>query len=176
MSWILTYTGRQVDLESPSPFDITLTDIAQALSHISRFTGHTERPYTVAQHSVHVAELVSPLYRAQALLHDATEAYLGDVSTPLKALLPGYRALEDTMWRVLCQRFKIDPVMAPEVKHADLQMLGAERRDLMAPNGGSWECLEGILLPDKDFIDVREPWPAEVARGRFLEMAARVLP
>ena len=91
---IYTRSGRYFDLLNPDPNEIDIDDIASALSKITRFTGHGRFAYSVAEHSVHCASLVPPDYALEALLHDAQEAYLGDVSSPLKALLPEYRAIE----------------------------------------------------------------------------------
>lgn len=84
---MLTVSGRQVNLLYPTPAMIDLGDIAHALSRIQRFAGHTTVPYSVAEHSMLVARIVAmthPHYQLHALLHDATEAYIGDASRPLK--------------------------------------------------------------------------------------------
>ena len=94
-SHIQTFTGRHINPFDPDPDAIDIEDIAHALSHICRFTGHTHTFYSVAQHSVHVADLVCrntaglakpARSRAvlMALLHDASEAYLCDIPRPLK--------------------------------------------------------------------------------------------
>jgi 5'-deoxynucleotidase YfbR-like HD superfamily hydrolase len=94
--WIQTYTGRAVDLLMPRVEQIDVRDIAHALANLCRFTGHTNAFYSVAQHSCLVARIVEDLWQREhgekcpapvalaALLHDAPEAYLGDVNTPLK--------------------------------------------------------------------------------------------
>jgi hypothetical protein len=78
-----TYTGKLIDLANFSEEDVRLPDISHALSLISRFTGHSKCPYSVAQHSVMVSRLTLPENALWGLLHDASEAYLGDVATPL---------------------------------------------------------------------------------------------
>ena len=82
MTWILTWSGKRFDLFEPTPEMIDPRDIAQALGTIARFNGHTKEHYTVAQHSVIVANLVPPEHQLAALLHDATEAYIGDMVRP----------------------------------------------------------------------------------------------
>jgi len=84
---IRTASGKLVDLLNPQPNDIDFRDIGHALSHLCRFTGHTKYFYSVAQHSLMMAEIVSHPARNYALLHDAKEAFIQDLSTPLKHAL-----------------------------------------------------------------------------------------
>ena len=91
-SWLQTASGRAFDLLNPSPADVDFDDISLALSRVPRFGGHTRRPYSVAQHSVLVAELLESAGHPghvvlQGLLHDATEAYVMDLPRPLKDLV-----------------------------------------------------------------------------------------
>lgn len=93
-SMIEVASGEFVSLRGPEPSTIKVDDIAHALSHICRFGGHTHVFYSVAQHSLLVHDLVehlgaSPEVRLAALLHDAHEAYVGDLTTPLKRELRG---------------------------------------------------------------------------------------
>lgn len=126
-----TFTGKIIDLTNIKPDDIRMPDISHALSQLVRFTGHAKQPYTVAQHSVFVSKLVDPRHALWGLLHDSTEAYLGDVSRPLKLLLPEYRALEDSLHRTIAQKFGLPWPMPKEVKHADNVALVTEKRDLL---------------------------------------------
>ncbi len=118
-SHIITASGRKVDLLDPKPDDIDIKDIAHHLSQINRFTGAALYPVSVAAHSILVSELCSPENRLQGLLHDATEAYLGDVSTPLKELLPEYRRIESLIRYAIADAFCIKPEIPEEVKMAD---------------------------------------------------------
>lgn len=128
---ILTATGRYFYFDNPDPETVDILDIATALSRICRFTGHTEQPYSVAQHSVYVSYLVPKEYALQGLMHDASEAYLGDVSSPLKQMLPEYKAIERRVEMAICARFGLPFPLHPSIKKADLQMLVTEKRDLM---------------------------------------------
>lgn len=127
-----TYTGALVDLQSFSQADVRLPDIAHALSLINRYTGHTLYPYTVAQHSVIVSKLCSPENALWGLMHDASEAYLGDVASPLKHMLPQYRTLEQHVQREIAKRFGLTWPMPDEVHDADTRVLLAEKAWLMS--------------------------------------------
>lgn len=127
-----TYTGKLIDLLAFSEADVRLPDISHSLSILNRFTGHSLAPYSVAQHSVLVSRLCPEEHALWGLLHDASEAYLGDVATPLKHALPEYRALEERVQRAIAQHFRLVWPMPPEVKQADLRALATEKRDLVS--------------------------------------------
>lgn len=159
-SWIQTRTGIAFPLLSAEPSDVHLQDIAHALSNLCRFTGHVTSFYSVAQHSVHVSHLVPPEYALAGLMHDATEAYLGDVSTPLKTLLPTYTAIEHNLERVIAQAFGL-PWPAPAaqrtaIRQADLVALATERRDLLLP-GPTWAPSLEAIRPDPECIEPASP-------------------
>jgi 5'-deoxynucleotidase YfbR-like HD superfamily hydrolase len=130
-----TYSGKMIDILNPAAEDIDITDIAWALSRLSRFCGHTtsEQPYTVAQHCILVAELTEnfllqapsssempkhatfsgqPIYEIilKALLHDGHEAYISDIPSPVKrhpALMPVITAMEEHLDRAIYQKFNL---------------------------------------------------------------------
>lgn len=163
---ILTFTGQYVDLIDPRPETINITDIAHALSQISRFGGHTRTFYSVAQHSVLTSHIVPPKYRLHALLHDAAEAYFGDMVQPLK-YLPScgmYRDQESLMQARIYERFGLGMHQEDDcrevIRKADLVMLATERRDLMAPEMTPWPVLFGIE-PRESFIRPLMPHAAE---------------
>lgn len=87
MTWMLTHSARKMDLAAPAGYAVHTSDISHALGNLCRFGGHTRRFYSVAQHSVLVATLLPDELKLAGLLHDAAEAYLGDVIQPLKLLL-----------------------------------------------------------------------------------------
>jgi hypothetical protein len=126
-----TFTGKLVDLAMFNEDHVRLPDIAHALSIINRFTGHAKCPYSVAQHSVMVSRLTLPENALWGLLHDASEAYLGDVATPLKRMLPGYMELEERVQRTIAQVFHLQWPMPDDVHAADRRALMAEKRDLL---------------------------------------------
>lgn len=139
MSWILTRSGRKFDFQKPSPQSICIGDIAWSLAHLCRFNGHSRCFYSVAEHSVWCS-MICPADPLAALLHDAAEAYVGDMTRPLKGMLAAFSDYEVLAAQAIGTALHIDPDRfdAPEVKHADLQMLAAERRDLLAC-GPKWE-------------------------------------
>ena len=132
MTSIKTFSGGKISFTSPDPDDINIEDIAHGLSNYCRFTGQCLF-YSVAEHSIKVSELTgifSEKDRLVALLHDATEAYLGDVSSPLKSMLPDYKIIEEKMWHAIATKFNL-PVIIPETVHyVDKFMFLIEERDL----------------------------------------------
>lgn len=129
-TWISTYSGKVFDVFRPDPEQIDIIDIAVALSRMPRFAGHTTEFYSVAQHSIHVAELCGPSVKLAALLHDASEAYLVDLPRPIKHAMPEYIAIEALVMRAIADKFGFDFPLSPCVKEADNVMLETEHRDL----------------------------------------------
>lgn len=126
---IATMSGRFVDLLNLRAEDVEINDVAHALSMICRWGGHVRDAYNVAQHSVLVSEIVEeryPQYALHGLLHDATEAYVGDVVGPLKAHLPEFRRIERGVWIAIAERFDLDPKIPREVHEADKIALATE--------------------------------------------------
>jgi hypothetical protein len=170
--WFLTATGRQVFVTDPQPEDIVVADIAQALSRICRFGGHVRNFYSVAQHSVWVSERLPERLMRKGLLHDAPEAYLGDVVRPLKRELPDYVRLEALWWKAICERFQLPEEGDAEVKAVDLRALMTERRDLTYHGLQSpypWIEDEARIEPDPYFIS---PLGPDAAKHLFLERCA----
>lgn len=146
-NWIATYTGVQFYLTDPHPDDVRIKDIAHALSMACRFGGHTSEFYSVAQHSVHCSELAEEMFpndrmlQLHALLHDASEAYIGDVVRPLKVTLPGYKELEEYTMQVIYAGLLIPPISgadAEQVKNFDDTLLMTERRDFISHKKHDW--------------------------------------
>ncbi|MCJ7828129.1 MAG: hypothetical protein MUP81_00115 [Dehalococcoidia bacterium] len=161
-TWIQTVSGKRVDLVNPDPDTIDILDIAHALSQICRYTGHCNKFYSVAEHSIRVAQIVPPELRLHALLHDTSEAYLQDISRPLKNLLPSYRLLETDILEVIYTKWLEyrDEIV---IKGADNVLLVTEGRDLM--NGTKdWGLTESPLF------QVILPWSSAKARKQFLQI------
>lgn len=123
---IRTASGRMVNLLKPHPDSIIIEDIAHGLAATARFGGQTPYPFTVAQHSIDCANRVARQHKLAALLHDASEAYLGDIPTPLKTILYGYKKIEDTFMDVIAKKFGFKYPLHESVKTADKQCLESE--------------------------------------------------
>jgi uncharacterized protein len=162
---ILTRSGGLFNFNDPKISTIYIEDIAHALSQICRFTGHTSKFYSVAQHSVLVSYQVPPDFALQGLLHDATEAYLGDVSSPLKHLLNDYKRIEQRIEQIVLGAFGIEGPLHPSVKHADLQLLKTEQRDLMGVPEQYLYMQDGIY----PLACVIEPLDCAQAKEQFLQ-------
>jgi 5'-deoxynucleotidase YfbR-like HD superfamily hydrolase len=135
-AWIRTYTGGKVYYFHPEKSKIDIEDVAHSLSLLCRFNGATKEFYSVAQHSVFVAEAVknaggSPDDIYSALLHDASEAFISDVPSPFKKFFPGFKKAEVRMEKWLAEKFKFKFPYSQIVKDYDLVALATEMRDLM---------------------------------------------
>jgi uncharacterized protein len=133
-AWIITYTGLKFYHLNPQPEMVCIEDIAHALSNIGRWTGHTRYHYSVAQHCVYASRICSPEFAFDCLMHDSSEAYLGDMNRPLKhftAAGPAYREIEERVEDVIFKKFGVRFPLPEAVKDTDTQMLYAEKAQLM---------------------------------------------
>lgn len=170
--WCQTYSGQRAHVCNLAPEQINLLDIAHSLTLQRRFGGHSREPWSVAEHSMLVAWIVEhKLGRAdlvpQALLHDASEAYLVDVPRPAKCsrFLDGYRTLEgDVSARVLA-RFGLPTKLDAAVKVADEIALATEADRFMQPYAADW-CLREEPLSRSEIELIPGDW--RVVRERFL--------
>lgn len=185
MPWMLTHTGAAVDLRHLEPSTLSALDIAHSLANTLRFNGHTVRPYSVAEHSLLVVEIMQRewgIFHQVALhaglMHDAHEAYCGDLSSPMKQLLgPIWQAEEDRIQRAVLQRFGL--LRAFEnwqhfIKQADFTALATERRDLMSPAGPKWESLNGVKPAAWVNLRDRDGMTADDWRTAFLDRMAEL--
>lgn len=184
---IETYTGVMFNIVDPDMDDINIEDIAHSLSMQCRFTGHCKEFYSVAEHSVAVADYLIKKYDDRklalaGLLHDASEAYLSDLASPLKYQLEHYDIIEMNLHAHLENRFNID-LRDPRIKEADTALLSQETRQLMFSKGDAWdwegnwggrpEPIEPIICMDpKDakrvFLQWFEVLTYEVAEPKIL--------
>jgi hypothetical protein len=172
VTWILTIHGRVVDLRAVTngraKTGLSPHEAAQALAKINRYNGHTTRLYSVAEHSLHVCQILERELRVThcetllaALCHDAHECLIGDMTSPVKQLLAlravqaldadHWRALEDTVQSMLLAEWGLleaHHAARDLIRHGDLVALATERRDLMHPGGLPWEVLAGIQPAD----------------------------
>jgi 5'-deoxynucleotidase YfbR-like HD superfamily hydrolase len=116
-SEIRTYSGKLINVFDLQVEDIDIIDICVGLSNIPRFAGQAEF-YSVARHSIEVCEMLPKEYKLAGLLHDASEAYIGDMPTPIKQHLPDYLSMEKRIMEVVNKKFGIN-VFDEKVKQAD---------------------------------------------------------
>lgn len=170
-TYISTFLGNRFWPTEPRIDRIDIEDIAHGLAYQCRFNGQTSAFYSVAQHSIMVASILPPRLHKAALLHDAAEAYLGDIVKPLKHLLPGFADIEAGVTRLIAQAFQVDfDTDHAAIKHADMVALATEKRDLMPNSTEAWSYLAGIA-PLPGAID---PLPPAQAKGAFLAAWASV--
>lgn len=170
---ILTRSGQYFDFLHPERYRIEITDIAHALAHTCRFAGHCREFYSVAQHSVYVSRIVPPEDAFAGLMHDCAEAFIGDVSRPLKRMLAEYRAIEKHIEAVLFAGLGLPAKLPASVKLADRQLLYSEQAALMPPHDDEWAVLEGIA-PAPGII-ISPLWPDE-AYAAFMERYCELRP
>lgn len=167
---IRLFSGGFFDFSNPKPEDIRLADIAHGLSMTCRFAGQLPRFYSVAEHSVHclhVAREVVGIHTLKelrsVLLHDASEAYAGDVPSPLKSMLHNYRVIEKNIEAAVEWRFDIKH--SGVVKEIDLILLKAEKNAFTEQD--QWHDMRDVWDVKIDF----RCWRPEVAEYHFLEAA-----
>lgn len=182
MNLIQTYTGKWVDPLRPTPDAIDIEDIAHALAMKCRFSGQCREFYSVAQHSVYVADMVMKAVFSPptdvilaALLHDATEAYLPDVARPLKPSayfevddrLLRFRDVEARLLQVIHDALGVpmaEGAAATAIHVADHKMLYAEADCLMDTSHEGWGD------PSERQVFILKPWHQDDAKAGFLNM------
>lgn len=162
---IQTFSGRGFDLLSPNPAEIRIADIAHSLSLLCRFGGHCKAFYSVAEHCVHVSKLV-PLPDAMwGLFHDASEAYCGDMLSPLKPFRPEHGEMEREIQRAVAAAFHLQQPIPASVHLADDAMLATERRQIMERHSDVvWG--RGNSKPASVRLSC---WSSPVAEWKFME-------
>lgn len=173
ITWTRTHGGNAVSLLKPSADDIDIRDLAHALANLCRFAGHTREFFSVAQHSVIVSRLCPPELRLAALLHDAGEAFIGDIPSPVKSIMSAaaldeIKLIELTLLCAIGRKFDVDMTPNPVVKHADLCALRAEAELLLPEPIAGFADLPGDPVPEI------VPWRAEVAEKNFLAEFSRL--
>ena len=140
---IMLASGKLFDFLDPHGSDFDISDIAHGLAHVCRYAGQCRAFYSVAEHSMLVADTVDE-FAYEALLHDAAEAFIGDVTRPLKQLLPDYKRIEVMIEDAMICRFGLDRRSKDLVKQADLRVLAAEQTQVMASGCADWAAEAGI--------------------------------
>lgn len=135
---IHTFSGIAFDLLNPQPEMIRIEDIVHSLALINRFNGAAKFPYSMAQHSLYVADLLPEHLKLEGLLHDAAEAYVGDMVSPLKKIMKEYKEVEAGIAKIVADVFGLSNPEPAEVKRVDLAVLSAEREQVLLPSYGPW--------------------------------------
>lgn len=145
-SWIETRKGNKVDVQAPQPDQFDIEDIAYALSNTCRFNGHCAGFLSVAEHSVLVSQRLPDNLKLAGLLHDASEAYLGDIPSPIKQFLPDYKKIETRFESAIWDKFGITELFedySGDIKAADIDALFTEAHFLIPSQGKDWTFFQG---------------------------------
>lgn len=165
--YIELYSGKNFYFLDPKFEDFDIVDIAHALSLTCRFSGQCKKFLSVAEHSVMVSNMLEGTgFELEGLLHDAGEAYLPDVASPVKQFLPDYNKIEDTITSKLFEKYGLQYPLRPKVKFADIWSLSTEAFYLLPSRGDTW----GMWANGRPPI-MEEPacWGFEQAKEEFLK-------
>lgn len=162
MSYIRTHSHKIFDYLNIDINQIDIEDIATALSHIPRWLGHTNKFYSVAQHCCWCYDNTKG-DKVEALMHDATEAYVSDIPTPLKALLPDYKEMENKVALAIANKFNFNYPYSEETHIVDKSALKLER--IFIKNlDNNYEPLK-VPITDKGL----NYWTSKKAKKEFLK-------
>lgn len=169
---LVTFMQKSIDLSNIKERDISIIDIAHSLSLLCRFNGHCSGFYSVAQHSVLMSDLMHDDHGAKcALMHDAAEAYIGDITTPLKIKLKDIDEIEANILKVIFTTFKINMTATrkAEIEKKDARLLITEMNQICRKRPPiKWHN------PPKPY-DIRiEYWPWQKAYNEFMTRANRL--
>lgn len=160
-------SGPRLDIFRPDPLLLQIDQIANSLGNLCRFGGQVWHFYSVAEHCCHVSSLfdlkTQPELALAGLLHDAAEAYLGDVITPIKNLLPEYQQVEAEFHSVIFKKYGLTMGHMEKIIWADKAAVVIEARQLTS---GEWT--EGLYVNPEHWFKV-ESWNPDFAKARYLE-------
>ena len=169
---INTYSGQVIDFNNINVTDIRIDDIIHALSNICRFGGHSGVFYSVAQHSCLVAAMAPDELKKPALLHDACEAYVGDMIKPFKNLVgSSYRVFEDEFSAAIADKFGLKYKDFLDIKYLDEAALELEHAALIK---GNFATLLSALSKYQLESYTSWAWSPQEARSRMNQMYSRL--
>jgi len=166
-----TWSGKQLHLLSPEATQIEIEDIAHGLAYQCCFNGQTRHFYSVAQHSMLVAQLVPAQHRLAALLHEGATAYLGEIARPLRHLVLEVQLIEKKIMAACSEKFGVADFDTPAIRRAHSVALATEYRDLLSHTKKS-EDLAEYSAPVPRRIEAITP---EEAKYQFVEMLGKIL-
>lgn len=163
--YIRTYTRQEFHFLEPERWNFDVEDLAVHLSRTPRFLAHTKpHAYNNADHSLRVMRLVPPRFKFPALVHEIAELGMGDMPSPLKRLVPGYKRHQRRIEAALFPKLGINYPLHQCIKDADLVLLKAEHRQLMDGDEYVEAEMPGVL----EYMDRIEPMDEHTARSEFL--------
>ena len=169
--WIALLSGGKFNYNRPEDSNVTIEDIASALSNVCRFSGHLPQFYSVAQHLVNTSRIVPVEHSFDALMHDTAEAFTNDLPTPLKWALPIFKELETKIESAMADKFGFSHPYHPCVKEADTHMLILEKI-YVKEDTSVWPLYEKwtpeVVEPYRQLVDLRG-WQPVRAKREFLE-------
>jgi hypothetical protein len=181
---IATFSGKFIEPLNPDYETIDIVDIAHGLSNICRYGGQSREFYSVAQHCIYVSYNTLPENALNGLLHDGSEAYLGDVCRPLKyqEQYQFYRDVEDVLQTMIYQKYGKVPdgeldagifydveYESKDIKNADTSMLSIEQQHLFNHHWSPKLQWSYLKYQGKELLDVFDIWTPNVAEYRFME-------
>ena len=140
---IMLQSGAWFDFLDPESSEFKIEDIAAGLSNTCRYAGQCSAFFSVAEHSLLVSEVAND-HEYAALMHDAAEAFVGDITRPLKQLLPDFKQIEARVEKAIFDRFGVERPIPKEVKAADLRVLAAEQAQIMPRETSLWAFSDGV--------------------------------
>lgn len=168
-NWMISYKGNKLFPLDLRPEDIDIEEIAHSLSNLCRFGGHCKFFYSVAQHSVLVSSLLPDDLKLVGLLHDATEAYCGDMVRPLKKSIPQFDLIETNIWTTIALKYNLPMNLPERVCLEDARALLAEKKSLLVNHKHEWEFPQ-CAYPDLEPANIEIfPWSPFMAEGAFLD-------
>jgi hypothetical protein len=166
--WMETFTGKKFTFQKPTPEIICIRDIAHALALLTRYNGHTIKFYSVAEHCV----LLTRYMRKKGyptrmlmtcLLHDAAEAYIGDMPRPVKVRLPSFKRVENVIAKVISEKYHLYWPEPKALKSVDRRALTDERAQAMPPSNNHW------MADDLEPIGIElKFWSPAQAEAKFM--------
>jgi hypothetical protein len=184
VTWMQTASRQAVDLAHPDPDTMCLPDIAHALSRICRYNGMTSQHYSVAEHCCHVADYLladhGPEVALAGLMHDASEAYIGDLTYPMQLALGAearavVKAMHARVWDAIQTKLELQflDLDDPRVRDADRRILLDECEAMLGGPVKPWDVKGeplGVRIQGWDAATARREW---VARWAELRMAVK---
>lgn len=163
--WMQTFTGKAFYPLDVHEDDIDILDIAHSLALQCRYNGHVDKHYSVAEHCVLLSHIVAPEKALWALLHDAPEAYIGDMVRPLKKHMPDFMAADDRITAVIALKYGLDGTVIPaDVTAMDIQICLNERNALLGTPPMEW-AIDGDPIPNVTI----HAWDWQMAELQYLE-------